>query len=253
MASTSTRLRRIDAKLRDLKLLRDHFPSFNVETPIVEVKLREGNDKVMKCLQACISDMGISIVWPKDYPDEVLEVTIADARVADDKAREIANQVDVFASAFIGAESGCAMEIISHCMEMIEDHFATAPKIAAPSCPCIHVIKYNHLLFGNEHKKEKDMVTAAKSLNVAGGIYYGTPGLVLLVSDENESDVSSYMSECKSIGKKGDLVYSTTLVPSCTKYNAITTGKGLCELSLEDLQAAIGGVQVFRSEVLGIK
>ena len=66
---------------------------------------------------------------------------------------------------------------------------------------CCYVLRYNHLLFGPEHKKEKAMVDVAKKSKLYGAIVWGTPGIVLLLSS-TEQDVKLYATDCRDIGKR---------------------------------------------------
>lgn len=65
-----------------------------------------------------------------------------------------------------------------------------------------YVLRYNHLLEGAEHKKEKAMLTTAKKAKLQGGLLWGTPGIVIIVPPSTEDDAKEYASECRNIGKR---------------------------------------------------
>ena len=73
-----------------------------------------------------------------------------------------------------------------------------------PDQICCYILRYNHLLAGSEHKKEKQMVDTAKKMKLQGGILWGTPGIVLLVYPTTEEDAKEYAKECRTIGKRAD-------------------------------------------------
>ena len=64
------------------------------------------------------------------------------------------------------------------------------------------VLRYNHLLSGPEHKKEKSMLDTAKKLHLEGGLLWGTPGIVICVPPTTEEDAKEYAGECRTIGKR---------------------------------------------------
>lgn len=64
------------------------------------------------------------------------------------------------------------------------------------------ILRFNHLLSGPEHKKEKAMLTAAKKSHLQGGLLWGTPGLVIVVSPSTYDDAKDYAQECRTIGKR---------------------------------------------------
>ena len=72
---------------------------------------------------------------------------------------------------------------------------------------------FHHLLAGNEHQKEKDMVAAAKALGLRGVIVYGTPGVVVLEDESEDTEgVTAFMKECsRKIGKKGEVTLAVQL------------------------------------------
>ena len=67
-----------------------------------------------------------------------------------------------------------------------------------------YVLRYNHLLSGPEHKKEKAMVDAAKRAGLQGGLLWGTPGIVVAVPPSTEEDAREYASDSRDIGKRSD-------------------------------------------------
>jgi len=67
-----------------------------------------------------------------------------------------------------------------------------------------YVLRYNHLLKGSEHKKEKSMLNAAKKSKLQGGLLWGTPGVVVIVPPSTQEDSKDYALECRTIGKRPD-------------------------------------------------
>eukprot|EP01043_Picozoa_sp_COSAG02_P058130 COSAG02_NODE_7183_length_3134_cov_4.238221_4_plen_115_part_00 len=61
---------------------------------------------------------------------------------------------------------------------------------------------FHHLLAGKSHKKEQEVVAAAKSLGHAGLIVYGTPGVVVLHRAQGADDEREFLNACRKIGKK---------------------------------------------------
>ena len=262
--STSTKIMRIESKVFDVDTLRQQYELLNIHTPKVEEKLRQGYEAT-KELSGYIplNDFEFQLVWPQAYPDSAsLCLTISSASTVVD---DINKAIHIFACAFVGCQNGCAADIMTYAIELISE----IPPSAPPTCTVsLHVLKYNHLLLGSEHKKEKAMVSLAKK-TITGGVCYGTPGLVLLLGAD-EDFVSSYLSDCRGIGKKGDLVFhgvncfpdisqskadqeADTEGSKCSREDVLggrRSGGGFLELTTAEVQTCMGGVEVFKQHVL---
>ncbi len=113
----------------------------------------------------------------------------------------------------------------------------------------VHVVccRWNHLLAGNEHQKEKDIVAAAKAFGLRGVILYGTPGVVVLEDEsENTEGVTAFMKECsRKIGKRGEVTLTVQLPlggESGGGTGAMPGGSraGLAPVAMEELKSLLG-------------
>lgn len=112
-------------------------------------------------------------------------------------------------------ESFVGFECVELVLEWVHDNKDTCCKENKPSdkegkIEC-YVLRYNHLLSGPEHKKEKAMIDTAKKMKLQGGLLWGTPGVVVVVPPSTEEDAREYASDCRSIGKRADGVESVWL------------------------------------------
>ncbi len=122
-----------------------------------------------------------------------------------------------------------------------------------------YVLRYNHLLSGPEHKKEKSMLDAAKKARLQGGLLWGTPGVVVVVPPSTEDDAKEYGSECRTIGKRPDGV-DAILLPIASIEDAGLGGLAqqkrggkLQELDTAKLRNACGGNEDLLRSVLGLQ
>jgi hypothetical protein len=123
----------------------------------------------------------------------------------------------------------------------------------------IQFLSYNHLLYGNTHKKEAALVSTASKMGLVGFVTYGSPGIIgILVSSSStrsssnnkhsnlgitttDADVVDFSKECGKIGKK------------CTVLSDYTI-----ELNLDGLkkkckeQSSVGGVASAKSNNKGL-
>eukprot|EP01043_Picozoa_sp_COSAG02_P014817 COSAG02_NODE_617_length_19476_cov_158.404913_10_plen_428_part_00 len=133
--------------------------------------------------------------------------------------------------------------------EYVLQHRASSTEPEPEPEVSVHVAccKFHHLLAGNDHQKEKDMVAAAKALGLRGVILYGTPGIVVL-EDESETaeGVTAFLKECsRKIGKKGDVTLAVQLplgseVGSGTGAMPGGTRAGLVPVMMEELKSLLG-------------
>jgi hypothetical protein len=115
--------------------------------------------------------------------------------------------------------------------------------------------RYNHLLKGPEHKKERAMVQAAKKDGLQGAVLYGTPGLVLLINCDKD-DVQSYMLRCKTIGKHPDLPVVFCTPPEALQAAGLAQrkcGGKLAEIDIPSLRLLLGGDETKVKEALGVR
>ncbi len=121
-----------------------------------------------------------------------------------------------------------------------------------------YVLRYNHLLSGPEHKKEKAMMDTAKKGRLQGGLLWGTPGIVVVVPPSTEDDAKEYSSECRTIGKRPDGVEEIWLPQVGIDEAGLgglaqqKRGGKLQELDTSGLRAACGGDENLLRRVLGV-
>lgn len=121
-----------------------------------------------------------------------------------------------------------------------------------------YVLRYNHLLSGPEHKKEKSMVDTAKKLKLQGGLLWGTPGVVVVVPPSTEEDAKEYGSDCRTIGKRPDGVEGLWLPQSGVEEAGLwglaqqKRGGKLQELDTAGMRIVCGGDEDLLRLVLGV-
>lgn len=240
-------IERIDAQLEDLKQLRDRY-DLTVSTPKVEERMRSGY-ATSKELEAKINCLNIHIKWPRDYPDSSpVEVEVIDTSGDGNFFNLVNRNISTFASACVGSTKGYALDVIRYAADLLDEMQSGSAVSDEITTISLHVLKYNHLLKGPEHKKEREMVSSGKGFH--GAIYYGTPGLVVLCG--GESECNEYLQTCRSIGKRGDLVYSKETPSEDEGVQILLAANGLCELPVEGIQDLVGGIDTFKREILGI-
>lgn len=122
-----------------------------------------------------------------------------------------------------------------------------------------YILRYNHLLSGPEHKKEKAMVDAAKKSKLQGGLLWGTPGIVVVVPPSTEEDAKEYASDSRDIGKRPDGVERMHLPQSGLEEAGLgglaqqKRGGKLQNLDTAMLRLACGGDEDLLRSVLGVK
>lgn len=263
---------RAEIKISDLENLKTLY-DVTVDTPKVEKRLRDGLEAA-KELSVTVHCKGIElrVKWPEVYPDrEAIEVvlTLPDTTENKDSSTEllleesnvdlksINNSINAFSRAFIGSDVGCGVDVVEYAMEMVADEMSLKREkedVNLNDTIPVHVLKYNHLLLGNEHKKEKSMVSVAKK-QFLGGICYGTPGIVVALKSV-DSFIMSFLNECRNLGKKGELVFQGTVnrdvLLSISKWSddMVSNELGFVELSLTEVQVCMGGVNIFKKHVL---
>jgi len=127
---------------------------------------------------------------------------------------------------------------------------------AAEGTTCF-VLRFNHLLKGAEHKKEKAMMDAAKKGRRQGAVLWGTPGVVLL-TDCGGADAQEYGQECRALGKKPDgpaqFLFPAEGLEAAGVGGLAQQKRGgrLAELDTAGLRVAAGGDEALLKQVLGI-
>eukprot|EP00588_Corethron_pennatum_P018111 CAMPEP_0194306994 /NCGR_PEP_ID=MMETSP0171-20130528/3916_1 /TAXON_ID=218684 /ORGANISM="Corethron pennatum, Strain L29A3" /LENGTH=299 /DNA_ID=CAMNT_0039058863 /DNA_START=8 /DNA_END=907 /DNA_ORIENTATION=+ len=158
-----------------------------------------------------------------DHGPERAKAFMAGANAFVQRALQHFDDLEFYAGRDSGGNPGEAMAIVCHYLDGLQ------PRLLLWADGCIVVAAtepepepeidgpvefacctYHHLLAGKEHQKEKDMVSAAKSMGLVGAILYGTPGIVV-IEDETGDGVTSFMKESRKIGKKGDVTLSVQL------------------------------------------
>jgi hypothetical protein len=174
----------------------------------------------------------------------------------DDFNRQIASHLKK--EDFVGAE--CALVTLNyveeHASEFLPKIVATAPIATTTISPTQIVrswVRFNHLLLGKSHAKERSMVSAAKSFGIKGYIVYGTPGLVCAQGDGD--DVTSFLAECRNkIGKKPDVVTTDEITSSDTGGSDGGAKAGLIEIPMNQLEDLLieQGLGDQRRQILGV-
>jgi hypothetical protein len=287
---------RIESKLQDLNQLQGQGQEelqlqgqgqvalgVQVLTPRVEQRLRAGGEELKELRARVVWGYGhfvfvFQVTWPLLYPDSApLRVLVLEGEEEGEEGSagsgsgtgsggasldlsEVNTALEIFAEACVGSHTGCAKDILTYAMELLSDLTASASASTADagSRISLHVLKYNHLLLGSEHKKEKAMVSIAKK-SLLGGVCYGTPGLVVLLGADEET-TTGYLGDCRSAGKRGEVAFqgsvsiSTITEGSEARWSAtdVAASRGFVELTTQEVQACMGGLEAFKQYVLQI-
>ena len=231
-------LRRIDTQLREVAQLQELYKA-TVDTPKVLQKLQQGV-LAGKPLSCTIPGLNVTIEFPRGYPDaEPLSVALT---LDNSNGNSVQSQIDAFIAAFIGSPSGYAADVVQYMYDIAE---SLPEEGESPAETRVKIVQFNHLLKGSEHKKEKDMFSAGKSSGLIGGMAYGTPGYVVAIAaDDGDDIVGSYLRECRSIGKRGEIIHEGKYFPPI---NNSTRKEGFFEITIEDVEKAVGGADNFRT------
>lgn len=121
------------------------------------------------------------------------------------------------------------------------------------------VLRFNHLLQGPEHKKEKSMVDVARKSKLQGGLLWGTPGIVVIVSPSTEEDARDYSSDCRDIGKRADGVEAIFLPERGLEQAGLgglaqqKRGGKIKDMDTATLRTACGGDESLLKQVLNVR
>jgi len=117
----------------------------------------------------------------------------------------------------------------------------------------VSFIRFNHLLKGPEHKKEKAILDAAKKDGLSGAIIWGTPGVILISNVDDEEDVQEYMRTCKTIGKRPDGPIVIHVMKEALEGAGVgKRGSKLAEIDTAGLRTMLGGDEGLLREALGV-
>ena len=215
-----------------------------------------------------LSNLIISIEFPLDYPSaSTCRVKAAHASHPDREYTSCTSAIAKYLEAFTGCE--CVEMVIDwlaeHKMTCLEesqssDDVADGPgvELGQDKIRCF-VLRFNHLLSGPEHKKEKAMLDVAKKTKLQGGLLWGTPGIVVVVPPSMEEDAKDYASECRTIGKRADGVEEFLLPQSGIDEAGLgglaqqKRGGRLQDLDTVALRLACGGDEDLLRFVLGVQ
>ncbi len=272
--------------------------AIKIQTPALFNRLKrvgrgtKGTIGVKKCLKftlaydvfhqgddGLINDLILEFEFPLDYPsDRVCFVKAISAKswkdVADsddgDKGKRVEykacqERLANYLKDFVGCECvEMALDWVAQNKQtcLIETngkgHSNESNKVDRNGKIQCYVLRYNHLLSGPEHKKEKAMLDTAKKSRLQGGLLWGTPGIVVVVPPSTEEDAKEYSSECRTIGKRPDGVEEIWLSEAGINDAGLgglaqqKRGGKLQELDTAGLRMACGGDEHLLRLVLGV-
>lgn len=206
-----------------------------------------------------LSDLTLQIEFPFNYPSSSTCKVLAIKSSNGDEYQECSSAISKYLDTF------CGCECIEMLLDWIDENKSTcllernthSSIIPEDMVPC-YVLRYNHLLSGPEHKKEKAMISVAKKANLQGGLLWGTPGIVVIVPPSSEEDAKDYASECRVIGKRAEgpnLVWMPMTGIDEAGMGGLAQqkrGDRLQELDTAGLRCACGGNEDLLKEILGV-
>ena len=251
----------------------DYGDAVTVTTPKLLQRLRTCVDRgceprgILKVISVDINLAFLDFTWadallklslPGGYPEfDTLTLTLSSEKLSEQCLNYCMGELQQYLRPFEGHP--CIATAIEFLVDNVEDLLRAGNDTPdVPTQPIqndsiftpVNFIRFNHLLKGPEHKKEKSMVDIAKKKNLNGAIIWGTPGIVCLL-DCDDDEVMDYMRECKTIGKRPD--GPTVIHMEEGKESRVEFGKGkLAELSIDDLRLFFDGNEVLFREALGI-
>jgi len=156
----------------------------------------------------------LAFEFPIDYPSEnrcrVRALYVSDPQL---EYKSCTAAIERYLDAFYGCE--CVESVMDwlsknndSCLNETESENDIGAEISTDNdrygkVQC-YILRYNHLLSGPEHKKEKSMLSAAKKSKLQGGLLWGTPGVVVIVPPSTQDDSKEYALECRILGKRPD-------------------------------------------------
>ncbi|KAL3929310.1 MAG: hypothetical protein SGBAC_012269 [Bacillariaceae sp.] len=257
-----------------------------IQTPALFSRLQKvaGNasnmssNKRLEVKKQLALDIDCSVLHPDDLPNIILEVKfpmnypssapchVRAVKASNRETEYIAcsEAIETYLQAFAGCE----------CMDMLLDWLSENKSTALSESSgggdglggsnehegkahC-YFLRYNHLLSGPEHKKEKAMIAAAKKSQLQGGLLWGTPGIVVVVPPSTEEDAKDYASECRTIGKRAEGPSEIWLNQSGLDEAGMgglaqqKRGGKLQELDTAGLRIGCGGNESLLKQILGV-
>lgn len=234
----------------------------------IQQRQRQQHLDVKKCLKfelKCsvlypdeLSDLILEFTFPFDYPSNSTCLVHSKSRNDNSEYKSCTSAIEEYIRPFTGCE----------CVELIIDWLAENKDTCLSNShssltndniqnsnngllKCF-VLRYNHLLFGPEHKKEKEMMDTAKKFQLQGCLVWGTPGIVILVPPSTEEDAKDYASECRNIGKRPggiDEIFVTTEF-----IETLGIGKGkFQDIDISALKSACNGNDDLLLDILGVR
>lgn len=209
-----------------------------------------------------LSGLVIEVEFPLDYPSSGSAGIHATNH--GDPVKEFDAKLTTYLKSFAGCE---CLELIldwlsdnsSTCLSMSNiNNSASNNDTAAGKVEC-YILRYNHLLSGPEHKKEKAMADTAKKSKLQGGLLWGTPGIVVVVPPSTEEDAKEYAVDSRDIGKRPDGVESMHLPESGLEEAGLggmaqqKRGGRLKDMDTATLRTACGGDEDLLRSVLGVR
>lgn len=235
----------------------------SITSKVVEVKKQLAFDIDCSILHSEeLSDLILQVQFPLDYPSATAcQVRAISASSSSVEYTACSTAIDAYLQAFRGCEC------IEMLLDWISDHkYSCLKKKNAEEggskknegrVQCF-ILKYNHLLSGPEHKKEKAMLVAAKKSKLQGALLWGTPGIVIVVPPSIEEDAKEYASECRTIGKRAEGPNELWLPQSGLDEAGMgglaqqKRGGKIQELDIAGLRCGCGGDESLLKQVLGV-
>lgn len=255
-----------------------------VQTPALFSRLQKvtgSNQKSNKRLEVkkqLAFDIDCSVLHPDDLEDMIIEVTFplnypssAPCQVRAVKAsnreleyKKCSADMEAYLQAFVGCE--CVDMLLDWLLDN-KENCLSSESLGGDNVESIndhegkqkcYILRYNHLLSGPEHKKEKAMIATAKKSQLQGGLLWGTPGIVVVVPPSTEEDAKEYASECRTIGKRAEGPNEIWLPESGLEEAGMgglaqqKRGGKLQELDTAGLRIGCGGDESLLRQVLGV-
>ncbi|KAL9189667.1 hypothetical protein ACHAXT_009342 [Thalassiosira profunda] len=216
----------------------------------------------IKCRELDIDELAgliLAIDFPLDYPSSS-SCSITAINDGED-APSVNERIETYLRSFAGCE---CLELIldwlsdnrSTCLSCSSNNAESEDTAGKIKC---YVLRFNHLLSGPEHKKEKAMMDAAKKMKLQGGLLWGTPGIVVVVPPSTEEDAREFVSESRDIGKRPDGVEAMHFPERGVEEAGLgglaqqKRGGKLQSLDTAMLRTACGGDEDLLRSVLGVR
>jgi hypothetical protein len=286
-----------ERQINEVLALKAEFPSLELATPMLFERLQEcvASERAPKaaakrlCYTIELADatpalagLRLRVTLPAAYPDGALcslsvesagseggagggagaggwggGAGAAESGTSAEATAACAAQIVAYAASFEGNECvALAMEYAAEQGVALLQGSGGGGAEAVPGVQCWS-LRFNHLLKGPEHKKEKAMLDAAKQGRLQGAIMWGTPGVVVLTAC-TEAEAKEYQSECRTIGKKGDGPNELRFPEAGLEAAGVgglaqqKRGGKLAELDTAGMRAAVGSDEGLLKRVLGI-